>query len=119
MSYFNPAQLSTWSEAHDLVTELTDFEKNFGLIGNGIPPIDETAPQKSGVYVLDWLPGPAAFPIPHGTNEAGEPTFWLHLRFNNGREGVNVGLVLDRLRRYPFSHGYVLRALAQEVNTAF
>lgn len=118
MSLFNNAQLATWEEARQLVAEITEFGKSFGQIGGGIKAENKN-PKTSGIYIPEWEGGPLSFPVPSGENSEGEPTFWLHLRFVNGREGVNVGLVLDRLRRYPFSHGYVLRALAQEVNQTF
>lgn len=118
---FNQAQFSTFEDARALVAEMQAFGQNFGhQIGEGVRP-ESTDNSKSGIYDLskDFLPGPAGFEPPHSTNEKGEPTYWLHLRFQNGREGVNVGLVLDRLKRYPYSHGYVFASLAQEVAQPF
>jgi hypothetical protein len=38
----------------------------------------------------------------------------LHFRFTNGREGFNVGLAIDKFKRYPNAASYVLGELAKE-----
>ena len=101
---FNRQQLCTIEQARELVPQLAQY---------GMNVLPENAdPHKSGIYLPDWVGGPLSFPIPH----EGEDLKWFHLRFDNGAEGVNAGLVLDRLSRYPMSPGYVFRSLKTEVD---
>lgn len=102
---FNPAQLATWKQARNLAPMLES-------VGGGVLP--ETGnPLTSGIYVPQWLGGPAAHPEPSQAVE-GDTKWFLHFRFRNGAEGMNVGLILDRFKRYPTSPAYVLRTLAEE-----
>jgi len=76
-------------------------------MGGGVVS-ETTNADTSGIYVPHWEGGPAGFPIP---NDAGSQKFWLHFRFANGRAGVNVGLILDLLRRYGNNEWYVFYVL--------
>jgi hypothetical protein len=107
---FNPAQLSTWEQARELARKLSEGPV---LVGGGVLP--ETGdPKTSGLYVPEWLGGPAQFPEPSRVDSEGNKHFFIHFRFRNGAEGMNAGLVADRFRRYPTSPAYVLRSLADE-----
>lgn len=74
----NPAQLSTLSEALELSELLCD-------IGKGV----------SEIYVPAYG-GPFAPPEESSTNRK-----FYHFRFNNGAEGINVGLVRETLEKDP------------------
>jgi hypothetical protein len=76
----NPAQLSTLSEALEISGILT----NAG-IGRGV----------SEIYVPAYG-GPFAPPQDLSTGRK-----FYHLRFNNGAEGINVGLVRETLEKDP------------------
>lgn len=98
---FNVAQLATIEQARALVSTLAQY-------GMTVKP--EVADQaESGIYVPLW--SDFGGPIP-----ADGDAKWYHFRFTNGAEGINVGLIQDRLKRYPNSPGYVLRSLAEEVS---
>lgn len=101
---FNPNQLATWPEAKELAAKIDAFRFSTGVkMGGGVLP--ETSNQEtSGIYVPSWAGGPGGFPEP---NDAANQKFWLHYRFANGRAGVNVGLILDLLRRYGNNEQYV------------
>ena len=43
---------------------------------------------------------------------------WLHYRFSNGFEGVNVGLVVAEYQKYPAAPLYVDEWLLQQVEGA-
>ena len=112
MSQFNRAQLATWQEARDLAAMLS---RTGEAVGAGVMP-ETKDPLTSGIYIPSWLAGPSNFPRPGEVDpETKREYLWLHLRFRNRAEGVCVGLVLDRLRRYPSAPGYVLQQLAVEV----
>lgn len=108
---FNLAQLASWDQARELVKKLN--EKG---IGSGVCP-ESVDPDTSGIYTELWLGGPGNFPEPHYVDSSGVNYYPLHLRFNNGAAGVNVGLVLDKLKRFPNSPLYVFGNLAAEVNS--
>jgi hypothetical protein len=101
---FNPAQLATWGEARDLAHRIEAFRQSSGLnMAGGV--VSETAnADTSGIYVPHWEGGPGGFPAP---NDAPNQKFWLHFRFASGRAGANVGLILDKLRRYGNNEQYV------------
>ena len=111
---FNIAQLATWEQARDCAAKLSTGPF---VVGRGVKP--ETAnPATSGIYIPEWLPGPAAFPEPHFFDpQTGLKYYFLHFRFQNGGEGMNAGLVMDRFRRYPNSPLYVLSQLVAEANS--
>jgi hypothetical protein len=98
---FNKAQLATLTEARALAEEL----KNYGLIINS----ESEDQNKSGIYLPDWRTEGGPSP-----NEG--DALWYHFRFTNGADGVNVGLIQDRLSRYPNSPAYVFRSLVEEIN---
>lgn len=104
----NPAQLCTLEEARVLAKVLTA-----NGVGGGVRPV---APDQgeSGIYVPIWLAGPAGFRPPSGGDEE-NPTRWYHLRFENGAEGINAGLILDMFRRHPAAPHYVLETVRRNV----
>jgi hypothetical protein len=108
---FNLAQLATWEDARECAHRLT-----VGPIAVGWGVLPETNDAKtSGIYVPDWLGGPTGFPAPHYNDDAtGKKYLFLHFRFRNGAQGMNVGLIMDKFRRYPNSPAYVLEALGRE-----
>lgn len=108
---FNLAQLASWAQARDLAKQLTDRG-----IGRGVKP-ESGDPELSGIYTEPWLGGPANFPEPHYFDEkTGTHYYPLHFRFNNGAGGMNVGLIMDKFKRFPMSPGYVWDTIAREVN---
>lgn len=78
---FNPNQLATHDEAKALAAEL-------GSVGGGVREI----------YLGFWLP--QGGPQPQGEVDGTLTLPWL-FRFNNGIDGVNVGLVRETKKRYP------------------
>ena len=74
----NPNQLATMEEAKSIVLQL-------GSAGNGVREI----------YIPEY-DGPWSVP------ELGSSKFY-HLRFNNGAEGFNVGLVRTLMKQCPTS----------------
>jgi hypothetical protein len=112
-SPFNIAQLATWEQARELAARLSAGPI---VVGGGVKP-ENANPAVSGIYRPDWLPGPAAFPEPHYFDpQSGLKYYFLHFRFQNGAEGMNAGLILDKFRRYPSSPLYVMSVLAAEAN---
>lgn len=109
---FNPAQLATFEQARELAAEM-----NSRGVGGGVRP--ETGDMAtSGIYTEPWLPGPQNFQEPGGVDpKTGKATHPILLRFNNGAAGINVGLVLDKFKRYPMSPWYVWDAITREVNS--
>lgn len=108
---FNQSQLATWEEARECATKL-----GLGpiVVGNGVSP-ETNNTSTSGIYHPEWSGGPAGFPPPNYTDETtGTKYFFLHYRFRNGAEGMNVGLILSQFRRYPSSPIYVMMQLAAE-----
>lgn len=87
---FNPAQLSTLMEALELKAIL-------GSIGNGVKEI----------YIPVYH-GPFQPPQDLSTNRK-----FYHFRFNNGADGINVGLVRETLERDPNTG---LERIALDVN---
>ncbi len=109
---FNPAQLATWDEARDLAKQIEGFRFSSGvLMGGGVAP-ETTDPNTSGIYVPSWAGGPAGFPEP---NDNATARYWLHFRFNNGASGLNVGLIMDKLKRYAGNQQYVFSSLANDL----
>ena len=118
---FNLAQLATLDQAKELAAQInaTKFvDPKTGqpaLIGRGVAAYSENN-AISGIYIPEWLTD-AGFEAPSEVNPEGQREFYYHFRFQNGVEGVNVGLVLDRLQRYPSAPAYVLKALFDEVES--
>ncbi len=111
---FNIAQLATWDQARECAAKLGAGPF---VVGGGVKP-ETPNPATSGIYTPDWLGGPAAFPEPHYFDpQTGLKYYYLHFRFRNGAEGMNVGLIMDRFRRYPNSPVYVLSQLVAEANS--
>ncbi|MDQ6706173.1 MAG: hypothetical protein M3Z85_09410 [Acidobacteriota bacterium] len=108
---FNRTQLATWQQARDLAQKLSAGPI---VVGNGVKPENKNQ-QLSGIYIPDWQGGPANFQQPHFTDkETGEDFFFLHFRFRNGAEGMNVGLILDTMKRFATSPVYAMNCLADE-----
>ena len=111
---FNTNQLATWEQARDYANKL-----NAGpiVVGNGVKP-ETSNSANSGIYRPPWEGGPGGFAEPNYTDKkTGEKNFFLHYRFRNGAEGMNVGLIMDKFRRYPNSPAYVMSALAAEADS--
>jgi len=108
---FNTNQLATWDQARDYANKLSAGPI---VVGAGVKP--ETGdPKTSGIYLPDWVGGPGGFAEPNYTDPlTGAKYFYLHYRFHNGAQDMNVGLIMDKFRRYPNSPAYVMRALAEE-----
>jgi len=113
-SGFNIAQLATWEQAREYANKLSAGPI---VVGGGVKP-ETSNTASSGIYTPEWLPGPGAFPEPHFFDDvSGKKYYNLHFRFRNGAEGMNVGLIVDKFRRYPSSPLYVMRALAAEADS--
>ena len=111
---FNIAQLATWEQAREYANKLSAGPI---VVGGGVKP-ETSQTATSGIYLPEWLPGPAGFPEPYYTDEKTGKTYqYLHFRFRNGAEGMNVGLIMDKFSRYPNSPLYVLSALAAEADS--
>jgi len=111
---FNTNQLATWEQAREYANKLSAGPV---MVGNGVKP-ETSNPATSGIYRPDWVGGPGGFAEPNHTNPlTGEKSFFLHYRFRNGAEGMNVGLIMDKFRRYPNSPAYVISALASEASS--
>lgn len=119
---FNLMQLASYIEARslrDLINNSQYFIANNNLI---LPGDDEAAPDPVPNANMPWLP-PVAPPygifLPNWGNTGGpEPSddqgrLWLHFRMQNGG-AFNVGLWIDKFKRYPNAPDYVLRNLADE-----
>lgn len=118
MSTFNPAQLATYEQAR-AVRDFLGTQVGGGVLSGDdehgiqtvpnvlfwLPPVQ----QVPGIYVPPWESGPHADPVPSDGNKK-----FLHYRFKNGAEGMNVGLIIDKFSRYPNSPDYVIRTLAEE-----
>lgn len=109
---FNTNQLSTWEQAREYATKLSAGPI---VVGNGVKP-ETSSPATSGIYRPSWDGGIFQEPN-HTDSKSGEQSFFLHYRFHNGAEGMNVGLIMDKFRRYPNSPQYVISALAAEASS--
>jgi hypothetical protein len=117
---FNPNQLASYEEARaqrDFLNgygmEILPFDDERSKDGRVFAPgLFEWLPQREvqpGIYVPKWEGGPTAFPVP----QDGERKF-LHFRLRNGASGLNVGLTIDKLRRYPTATAYAVQELLRE-----
>src|SRR5260370_35141637 len=87
------------------------------VVGGGVRP-ETSDPDKSGIYIPLWVGGPGGFAEPNYTDtQSGKKYCFLHYRFRNGAEGMNVGLIMDKFSRYPMSPAYVMGALAAEAQS--
>jgi hypothetical protein len=124
---FNPEELATYEEARairDLLNSDTRFAGAQILMGddeNGATPqvnpnfpwLPPIVPQL-GIHRLVWEGGPGGFQEPGISNAK-----FLHFRFSNGFDGMNVGLVRQKFKAYmlagPAGASYVMDQLAAEV----
>ena len=125
---FNEAQLSTLEQARALQKLINSV--NFArpgesdlFIGGRVSPETENN-GTSGIYIPDdFYVAPinsssTTWPLP-STSLPDDPETAAHffcLRFENGVSGFNVGLIVDRLRKYPSAPYYVLNQLRLEVD---
>lgn len=110
MTDFNREQLATWEEARQYSKSLSAEPY---VVGAGVKPEDPD-PARSGIYEPAWLSGPGGFPKPHAIDKDGKEYYFLHYRFMNGADGMNVGLIRGMFKRYPNSPLFVKRQLARE-----
>ena len=126
---FNANQLASYEQARALRDLLNQHK-----IGGGVLPGDDEqgvtltpnlnfpwlppVPERVGIYRPIWQAGPGGFSEPNAELHTLEgeivKLLFLHFRFQNGKEGLNVGLILDKFRRYPHSQEYVLGEIAKE-----
>lgn len=107
MSLFNLNQLATWKEAGDLKEQMDAYRISHGLyMAGGILPVMEKN-DISGIYIPDWVAGPGGFVEPFDQSDENNKKYFLHYRFASGRSGVNVGLILDKAKRYGGNWDYV------------
>ena len=110
---FNLAQLATIKQAQATAIKISTGPI---IVGGGVKPQTDKG-STSGYYRPDWVGGPGGFAEPNFTDpNTGERYFYLHYRFRNGAEGMNVGLIMDLFRRYPTSPHYVMGVLALEAD---
>ena len=81
--------------------------KALGEIGGGVAPYNADLPDESGIYIPDYV-GPFATPQEGGRK-------FYHLRFRNGAEGFNCGLVKATMEYSPTRWPLMI---ATEVNAA-
>lgn len=109
---FNPAQLCTIEQARKYAQMLSSGPV---AVGGGVMPEDPD-PNKTGIYLPEWLAGPGGFKSPSGVGaKSGKAYLFYHFRFRNGAQGVNAGLVIDKFRRFQTAPLYVLQELQKEV----
>lgn len=110
---FNLAQLATYAQAKELATKLST---GIIIVGGGVRPGTDENPGsvKPGIYRPVWEQTPWSVEAHFFNEQTGEKFYFLHFRFMNGAEGMNVGLIQDKFRRYPSSPLYVLSQLAEE-----
>ena len=118
---FNEKQLATYEEAR----ALRELLNHYG-VGGGIAPGDDSAGvqmvsnpnfpwlpplplSKPGIFIPPWEGGPTGFAVP----SSGEAKF-LHFRFANGAEGMNIGLCREKFKSFPLAAAYVFNTLNQE-----
>ena len=129
MATFNPEQLCSYSEARALRDAL-NADPRFAAPWNILPGDDEfgnkpvsnpnfpwlppTYPQ-IGIFVPPWEPGPHSDPVPFEPPDR----YWLHFRIAaKPAIAFNVGLMIDRFRRYPNAPNYVVGQLSAEIRSA-
>jgi hypothetical protein len=112
---FNLAQLASYEQARELAGRLSSGPI---VVGGGVKPgtdeghLSNIAPP--GIYRPQWTEGPWSQEPFYEAD--GVKMYFLHFRFNNGAEGMNVGLILDKFKRYPNSPLYVMSEIAAEAN---
>lgn len=107
---YNAEELATFDEAV-AIRKTLNYSAVFYKLGLQILPWwNNPTPDKSGIYLPPWAPGPHGDPEPN----SGQALFY-HFRWSNGMEGMNVGLVRGLFARYPASPLYVMNQLLLEV----
>lgn len=105
----NGRGLSTFAQAREIAQKLGT------QVGGGVLP-ETNDPKTSGIYTLDWLFGPAAFPEPQYTDPTtGEVYYLLRFRLKNGVAVMQPGYIADKFRRYA-NDAYVFGVLAKEAD---
>ncbi len=111
---YNLAQLATYKQAEALSLYLGTQVGGGVLPGTDEDPNAHWPPPGPGTYRPVWTEAPWS-EEPHYTDPiTGDKYFYLHYRYYNGAEGMNVGLMLDKYKRYPASPQYVTSELAKE-----
>lgn len=121
---FNGQQLASYAQARTLAAAINALKIQFATgdprpMGGGVLPGDdevlENPPaQNTGIYIPSWINVPGAGPSPSAVGPDGTKYYTLCLRFANGKNGMNVGLILDKFSRYPLSPQYVIGQIAAE-----
>ncbi len=121
---FNPAQLASYPEARALRAYLNATPQFSASNIQILPGDDEVVspptpdpnfpwlvplPPTYGIYIPVWSNVPGAGPAPNDGDK-----LWLHYAIDNGKKGFNVGLAIDKFKRYPASPDYVVSELAKE-----
>lgn len=91
---YNLQQLASRAQANELAGVLSVYG-----IGSGV----------KDTYIPDFLLSETPSAVVDGVKYE-----WLHFRFNNGAEGINVGLILDMLKRQP-NRAYVFSILQRDI----
>lgn len=91
---YNMQQLASRDQAAQLSILLDTYN-----IGEGVKEI----------YIPEFLMSQTPEEVVNGVRYE-----WLHFRFNNGAEGINVGLILDMMRRNS-NRAYVLSILQRDI----
>lgn len=123
---FNSTQLASYDEARalrDYLNALQPFAGNQILPGddelNSTPVANPNFPwlpptvafPRAGIFLPTWSSGPHGDPEPND----GAGRLFLHFRTTLGHQAYNVGLCIDKFKRFPASPDYVVRALASEM----
>ncbi len=94
-----------------------DDENGIPLLSNPFAPWMPPLPILPGIYLPPWEGGPAGFPSPNLPGVTlDKPKLFLHFRFKNGAEGMNIGLIVDKFKRYPSAPNYVVDVLRKEAD---
>ncbi len=125
---FNDNQLASYADARQLRDWLNaqpqfagrqilagDDEHGIVSVPNVNMPWLPPTVQVPGIYVPSWEGGPHGDAVPHsGTPGTPDYKTFLHYRMSNGFSGANVGLIMDKFRKYPTSQQYVLDEIVKE-----
>ena len=112
------SQFVTLDEAKAVVAQLTDIgggvlPYNPNTVFEANPPYQDNDPKRSGIYIPMYVAGPFATP------QNGDQKFYF-LRFANGAEGFNAGLIKGEMAlfptRWPLMLALEVNAAAQEFN---
>src|ERR1700738_4104645 len=112
------SQFVTLDEAKAVAAQLADIgggvvPYNSNTVIEMNPPGMDNDPLRSGIYIPAYTTGPFATP------QAGDKKFY-HLRFRNGAEGFNAGLVKATMAfspsRWPLMIALEVNAAAHSIN---